>query len=226
MYTSTSHGILELERKGGRGGGPEKGNTRYTQNLTGEELENAREDEDGRFLEAKEEEESGDDDQHQQCGHANEKGAGAERVVEDGIKVGEAARTGVSRLVVVGVAVLEHSQVAIARAGRGVSDPLRLNEGDEVEDAPNDGQQTPQHCHRPILAHVAKVVGLGRIGVEFRIHTCLSHLQRQSSMVWSYLEAESLILPLGITPLLDCEMKVDDRADEKYERVRPCFKPG
>ena len=24
----------------------------------------------------------------------------------------------------------------------------------------------------------------------------------------------------------DCEMKVDDRADEKYERVRPCFKPG
>lgn len=174
--------------------------TCHTQNLTREELEDAGEDEDGGFLEAEEEEESSDDDKHQQRRHADEEGASTEGVVEDGIKVGETSRAGVPFLVAVGVAVLEHSHVAIAGAGRGVSNPLRLDEGDQIEDTPNDGQQTPQHRHRPIFPHVAKVVGLGCIGVEFGIHTCLSHLRRQTATAWSYLEAESLVLPLGITP--------------------------
>lgn len=133
-------------------------------------MQNSREDEDSGFLEAEEQEQSSDHDQHQQRRNSNEEGTGFERVVKNGVEVGETSCADIPPLQSIRVAVLEHAQMAVSFALISVSDPLGLNERHEVQDTPNDGKQTPQNGHSPVFAHVAKVVSFRRIGVEFRIH--------------------------------------------------------
>ena len=60
--------------------------------------------------------------------------------------------------------------MAISWTFLGVPYPLRLDEGDNIENTPDDRQQPPENCHGTVLTHVAKMVSFGRVGVKFLIH--------------------------------------------------------
>lgn len=93
--------------------------------------------EDECFLEAEEKQQSSHSDQHQEGRNSNEKRRGSERIVENGIKSGERPTAHVDSLGVVGVAVLEHTNVAKPRRRGGISNPLWLDEGHEIQNTPN-----------------------------------------------------------------------------------------
>lgn len=102
------------------------------------QLHNAAKVEDEGFLEAEEQQQSRHCDQHEERRNSNEKRRGSERIVENGIKSGERSTAHVDSLGVVGVAVLEHTHVAEPWRRGGISNPLWLDEGHEIQNTPND----------------------------------------------------------------------------------------
>lgn len=105
--------------------------------LTWNQFHNAAKVEDECFLEAEEQQQSSHSDQHQEGRNSNEKRRGSERIIENGIKSGERPTAHVDSLGVVGVAVLEHTHMAKPRRRGGISNPLWLDEGHEIQNTPN-----------------------------------------------------------------------------------------
>lgn len=115
-----------------------KKNHEWFSRLTWNQFHNTAKVEDECFLEAEEKQQSSHSDQHQEGRNSNEKRRGSERIVENGIKSGERPTAHVDSLGVVGVAVLEHTHMAKPRRRGGISNPLWLNEGHEIQNTPND----------------------------------------------------------------------------------------
>ena len=88
------------------------------------------------FLEAKEQQQSCHRNQHDETRNADEECRSFEVIIQNRVEIREGPRAHVSALGVVWVTVLENAQMPESRAVGRVSDPLGLDESDQVQNAP------------------------------------------------------------------------------------------